>query len=78
MKEKQHIDGIWKTSEYQYKNRKIVIKSRKGKGIKCHVSHLGEDCVDFTLRYSFMTPSVLLEKAKNKIDLYYGGKPHIK
>ena len=69
MKELSHPDGIWKTSEHAHNDRKILIKSRKGKGIKCHVFLPNSEEVDFTLRFDFMLPNVLLEKAKNKINL---------
>ena len=69
MKEITHQDGLWKTSTYSHNNRKIIIKSRKGKGMKCHVFYPNSaDKVDFTLRYEFILPETLLQKAKNKID----------
>lgn len=68
MKEETYLDGTWKTTTYYYKHRKILIKSRKTKGMKCHVFYPDSAKVDFTLRYSFIRPSVLLEKAKSKID----------
>lgn len=62
-----HKDGLWKTSTHNFNNRKILIKSREGKGIKCHVFFPDSDKVDFTLRYNFMLPKTLLEKAIRKI-----------
>lgn len=64
----QHPDGIWQTSEHQYKDRKILIKSKQGYGMKAHVFKKDSDKVDFTLRYSYIKPVELLEKAHNKID----------
>jgi hypothetical protein len=63
-----HRDGIWKTSIHSHKGRKIMIKSQKGKGIKCHVFSVDSDKVDFTLRYNFMEPEKLLQKVINKIE----------
>ncbi len=68
MRTEQHKDGVWETSERYYKGRRILIKSRKGKGMKCHVFHREQDKVDFTLRYRFILPETLLKKAKDKID----------
>ncbi len=68
MKETIHKDGTWKTSIHNYNGRKIMIKSRKGKGIKCHVFFPDSDKVHFTLRYAFIFPETLLQKAINKID----------
>ena len=68
MEQKDHIDGSWMTSEHSYENRKILIKSRKGKGMKCHVFLPSSERVDFTLRYKFIKPEDLLQKAKDKVD----------
>lgn len=65
----KHVDGVWNTSEYEYKGRKILIKSQKCKGMKCHVFYRDSGKVKFTLRYSFIKPMDLLQKAKNKIDI---------
>ena len=64
----QHIDGLWKTSEYKYKERKILIKSRERKGIKAHAFFPNSNKVDFTLRFIFIEPRQLLDKIKAKID----------
>lgn len=69
MKLESHIDGVWNTTEYQYRDRKILIKSRKGHGMKAHVFLKDSYKVDFTLRYSFITPIKLLDKAKHRINL---------
>lgn len=66
--DKKHIDGVWHTTEYFYKDRRIFIKSASGKGMKCHVFHPDTNDVEFTLRYSFIEPKELLAKAKKKID----------
>ena len=63
-----HPDGSWLTTTYYYKNRKILIKSKKTKGMKCHVFYPGSTKVEFTLRYSFIRPSAMLEKVKSKVD----------
>lgn len=71
MQTQTHPDGSWRTTVYHYKNRKILIKAKKTKGMKCHVFYPGSAKVEFTLRYSFISPSVLLEKAKSKVDKIY-------
>lgn len=72
IKQQNHPDGTWNTTEYKYRGRKILIKSKPGYGMKCHVFHLECDTkVDFTLRFSFVRPETLLQKAKNRIDKYY-------
>jgi len=73
MKTKKHIDGIWHTTEFEYKGRKIMIKSANGRGMKCHVFAPGyiegqDNKVAFTLKYSYIKPSELLANAKRKID----------
>ena len=68
MKEVNHIDGVWRTSEYLYKECKILIKSAYGKGIKAHCFYPNSEKVKFTLRYSYIKPKQLLEKVKKKID----------
>lgn len=68
---KKDIDGIWHTSEYSYRGRKILIKSQKDKGIKAHVFFENSDKVDFTLRYNFIKPEQLIVKVRNKIDKKY-------
>lgn len=61
-------DG-WLESEYYYKDRKILVKSRKGNGMRAHVFHkLSQDKVEFTLRYHFVKPSELLDLCKRKIN----------
>jgi hypothetical protein len=64
-----HIDGLWNTTEFDYRGYKILIKSQKGKGMKAH-AFLPDNPnkVDFTLRYTFIKPDVLLAKVKSKID----------
>jgi len=69
MQLQKHINSIWITNTYTYKNRKIVIKSKKNHGIKCHIFYPNSKKVEFTLRYHFILPKDLLKKAKNKIDL---------
>ncbi len=68
MQIQKHVDGIWMTSNYVYKGRKILIKSQKTKGIKCHVFYPNSEKVDFTLRYFFALPEDILRKVKIKID----------
>lgn len=65
---KHHIDGVWNTTEHYYKERKILIKSGKEKGIKAHAFYPNSDKVDFTLRFNFISPADLLNKMKSKID----------
>jgi len=64
-----HPDGVWWTSEYEYKGRKILIKAKNGHGVKAHVFYPNSEKVQFTLRYNFMIPSDLLKKVQVKIDL---------
>lgn len=66
--EKKHVDGIWKTSEYSYRNHNLIMKSKEGYGIKIHVFPFEINKPLFTLRYSFIKPAELLQKAKNKLD----------
>ena len=68
MKKEKHIDGYFYTSEYEYKGRKILIKSAEGRGMKAHIFFKDSNKVEFTLRYSFIKAFLLLEKAKFKID----------
>ena len=68
MERVEHPDGVWNTSEHRYKNRRVLIKSQKGKGMKGHVFLTNSDKVGFTLRYSFIAPGKLLQKLKRKID----------
>lgn len=65
---KKHIDGVWNTEEHQYKDRKIIIKSRKGSGIKFHVFFPHSDKVDFTQRYNFFEVPKLLTRIHLLID----------
>ena len=64
----KHIDGFWNTTEYKYKDRKVLIKSQNGKGMKAHCFYPNSDKVEFTLRYRFILPKQLLEKVKLKIN----------
>ena len=69
IQKESHPDGKWKTSRYYYKGRLIIIKSKPMRGMKAHVfTDESETKVDFTLRYSFIYPNELLEKAKTRID----------
>lgn len=65
----KHPDGIWNTSEHGYRDRRILIKSRKGYGMKGHVFLPDSDRAVITLRYSYIAPSVLLTKLKRMIDV---------
>jgi hypothetical protein len=68
MEVKKHIDGIWNTTEYEYRGHKIEMKSRENGGIKAHAWNLEGTKVEFTLRFNFINPATLLEKMKRKID----------
>ena len=69
MNMQHHPDGTWHTSQFEYKNRKVLIKSAKGKGMKAHIfCENSQDKVQHTLRYSFIEPKKLIEKVKAKID----------
>ena len=74
---KQHADENWKTTEYRYQGYLIVIKSRAGSGMKAHVFDKSHKKVLFTFRYYFVSPSYLLQRCKDKIDIlkaHPGGK----
>lgn len=66
--EATHPDGIWKTTTHLYKGRKILIKAQKNKGMKAHVFYPDSDKVEFTRRYRFIKPDVILQVVKDKID----------
>ena len=69
IKAKRYPDGIWMTSEHEYKDRRILIKSKPGHGMKGHVFLPGNRShVHFTLRFAFIKPELLLNKIKEKID----------
>lgn len=68
MKKEAHIDGIWNTTEYNYKGRKILIKSAERKGMRAHAFKEDGSEVEFTLRFNFIKPDRLLRKVKDKID----------
>lgn len=72
MKTIKHIDGIWNTTEYEYLDTKIMIKSKDGKGMKAHCFWQGK--VIFTERYSFVRPDYLLNRMKNKVDKWKSGE----
>ena len=69
---KKHVDGIWHTSEFNYLDTVIMIKSRKGTGIKAHCFLGGK--VLFTEHWNFMLPEKLLERMKVKVDKYKSGE----
>lgn len=71
MKKIIHPDGEWYITEYHYKGRKILIKSRPCHGMKAHIFYPNGIDVQFTIRYHFILPIELLEKAQAKIDLIY-------
>lgn len=58
----------WNKTEYEYNGRKILIMSKRKKGMKAHVFTPDREKVEFTLRYHFILPAQLLQKVKNKID----------
>ena len=74
----KHIDGEWHTTGYDYKGYRILIKSRKGGGMKAHAFDVfpNSDKVLFTLRYGFIKPEKLLSKVKSKIDLIIKSQPN--
>ena len=63
---KKHIDGEWWTSEYDYKNWKLLLKMRKGRATKIHATNNGK--VIFTLRWYYKAPDVAVQKAINHIE----------
>ena len=67
--EEQHQDGKWNTSRYFYKDRLLLIKSKRNRGMKCHIFHPNSNTeIDFTMRWKFITVNSLLKTVKNKID----------
>ena len=56
----------WLVSEYPYADGIIMIKSRKGRGMRAH--YIIDGIFIFTLRYSFCKVSHLLSIMKEKID----------
>jgi hypothetical protein len=69
IKEEKHQDGTWNTSRYHYKDRLLLVKSRRNRGMKCHIFHPNSDTeIDFTMRWRFITVSKLLNTVKTKID----------
>ena len=69
MKIEKHIDGKWRTSWYKHKGHAICIKSKPGHGIKVHIYATDKNSsVIKTLRFSFILPKTILEKAREFID----------
>lgn len=64
----KHIDGEWWTKNYLYKDRKLMIKMRKGHGCKIHIWNQVGDKVIKTFRYYFAEDEFLLKKATVWID----------
>lgn len=72
MEQVQHTDGLWNTTEYEYKGKRIQLKSRVNHGIKFHVWH--EDKVLFTQRFRFAKPEYMLKRAQQRIDMWLSGE----
>ena len=60
----EHPDGVWHTTYHEYKGRKLILKSRQGRGIKIHICFPNSDKVQKTFRYIFAPPDYLIQKAK--------------
>jgi len=71
IQEIKHIDGVWKTTEYPYRDRIIVIKSQKNHGMKAHCFYEGK--VIFTQRFRSILPALLLKRMKDRIDSWIEG-----
>ena len=69
-----HIDGVWHTSEHEYKGQRIMIKMRKDKGSKVHIWGVCNTKVIKTFRFQFGTVDYILNLAKNFIDKKVGNK----
>jgi hypothetical protein len=69
MKLANYLDGEWLQSEYQYDDRKVFIKSRKGHGMKAIIFFPNDNIkVEKVLRYAFILPDELLKRVKKEID----------
>jgi hypothetical protein len=66
---KNHIDGDWWTSEYSYKNWKLILKMKEGRNTKIHA--INNDKVIFTLRWYYKKPDIAVQKAINHIEANY-------
>jgi len=64
----KHIDGEWFTSNHQYKDRKLMVKMRKGHGTKIQIWNVDGTKVEKTFRFKFGELNFLLNKAKTWID----------
>jgi hypothetical protein len=71
MEDVQWMNRTWHQSEYWHRGRKILIMSKENCGMKAHVFLLNSEKVDFTLRFSWIKPGQLLNKAINKINTKY-------
>lgn len=66
IQDEKHPDGIWHTTRYDYKDYVIVVKSRRGSGMKAHV--FKGDKIVFTRRYKWISIDNLLTACKAKIE----------
>ena len=71
IEEIKHIDGKWKTTEYPYRDRIIMIKSQKDHGMKAHCFYEGK--VIFTQRFRCIDPKLLLKRIQDRIDSWIEG-----
>lgn len=71
MKDIKHPDGVWHTTEYKYRDRVIMIKSRIGHGMKAHCFYEGS--VIFTQRFKTIEPMHLLKRMKDRVDMWIAG-----
>lgn len=63
---KKHVDGHWLTSYTEYKGRTLILKAKKDHGMKIHCQM--NDKIQWTLRYSFISPVELIKRAQKRID----------
>ena len=68
MIESRHPDGVWNTTRYAYRDWNILLKSRKGGGMKAHAMRPYSAQAEFTLRYAFIKPDELLKRVEKRID----------
>lgn len=61
----------WLKTERDYKGYRLIMLSKFGSGIKCHVFKDGK--VIFTHRWSFIPPEQFYTKVANKLDQYIDG-----
>ena len=60
-------DGLWFGTEYSYHNRKMVVKTKTGHGIKIHVFETDNSKILFTLRFNYLEHKEVIKEAIEKL-----------